>query len=105
MAQQRPVQIRAAPELCSLGLGSPCSFSALPSNRTGAMGEGGLERPRVAGGNRKLGEAGPGFLEVMVGNRGCQGCSFWVTQLWAPVCVIALSRVGCSGNKCLPLLP
>lgn len=101
MAQRRPAQIRPAPELCSLDLGSSCSCSALPSCRKGAHG---LERPQVAGGNRKLGQAGPGFLEVVVGNRDCQGCSSWVTQLWTPVCVIAVSRVGCSGNKCLPLL-
>lgn len=54
-------------------------------------------------GKGSLGGAGPGFLEVMVSNRGCQGCSFWVTQLSALVCVIAVSQVGCSVNECLPL--
>lgn len=38
---------------------------------------------------RELGEAGPEFLGVMVSNRGCQGCSSWVTRLSAPVRVIA----------------
>lgn len=83
MAQQRAVQIRPATELCSLDLGPPCSCSALPSCRKGACGES-MERLRVAGGNRKPGEPGPGFLEVMVGNKGCQGCSFCVNSVMGP---------------------
>lgn len=102
MAQQRPVWISPATELCSLDLGPPAAVLLCPWAEGEPMGE--VWVAEATDGNRKLGEAGPGFLEVMVGNRGCQGCSFWVTQLWAPVCVIAVSRVGCSGNECLPLL-
>lgn len=79
-------------------------LSSAPAVERSPWRKRGLERPRMAGGKGKLGGAGPGFLEVMVSNRGCQGCSFWVTQLSAPVCVIAVSRVGCSINECLPLL-
>lgn len=89
MAQRQPVWIRPAAELSSPDSGQPQSHLVLPSCRSEPMGEA-LERPWVAGGKGKLEGAGPGFLEVMVSNRGCQGCSFWVTQLSALVCIIAV---------------
>lgn len=97
VAQQGPA------ELSSLDLGRHRSHSALLSHRSEPAGEAGIGEP--TGGRWERGGAGPGFLEVMVSNRGCQGCSFWVTQLSAPVCVIAVSRVGCSVTERLPLLP